>query len=195
MNSAAPTWCSAISNAASSFRPGIRRAMKVSSPTRVPARRCRRAGIHAVGIANNVHYGETNILSSIARLDEYGVLHAGAGKDLAAARAPAIVERDGMRFGFLAAQLGVLADRSRGAQGRSRDRRHSRPHRLSRAGVQDAGRRAAAQPARRARRRSSPGPMRTISDGSATTSRRCAPTSTFSWRPATGGSAGRSSNT
>ena len=61
----------------------------------------RSAGIHAVGIANNVHYGETNILSSIARLDEYGVLHAGAGKDLAAARAPAIVERDGMRFGFL----------------------------------------------------------------------------------------------
>jgi poly-gamma-glutamate capsule biosynthesis protein CapA/YwtB (metallophosphatase superfamily) len=61
----------------------------------------RRAGIHAVGIANNVHYGETNILSSIARLDEYGVLHAGAGKDLAAARAPVIVERNGMRFGFL----------------------------------------------------------------------------------------------
>ncbi len=61
----------------------------------------RAAGIHAVGIANNVHYGQSNILSSIARLDEYGVLHAGAGKDLAAARAPAIVERNGMRFGFL----------------------------------------------------------------------------------------------
>ena len=61
----------------------------------------RSAGIHAVGIANNVHYGEANILSSIARLDEYKVLHAGAGKDLAAARAPAIVERGGMRFGFL----------------------------------------------------------------------------------------------
>jgi poly-gamma-glutamate capsule biosynthesis protein CapA/YwtB (metallophosphatase superfamily) len=61
----------------------------------------RRAGIHAVGIANNVHYGEANILSSIARLDEYGVPHTGAGKDLAAARAPVIVERNGMRFGFL----------------------------------------------------------------------------------------------
>jgi poly-gamma-glutamate capsule biosynthesis protein CapA/YwtB (metallophosphatase superfamily) len=61
----------------------------------------RSAGIHAVGIANNVHYGEANILSSIARLDEYGVLHAGAGEDLAAARAPVIVERAGMRFGFL----------------------------------------------------------------------------------------------
>ena len=61
----------------------------------------RTAGIHAVGIANNVHYGEANILSSIARLDDYGVLHTGAGKDLAAARAPVIVERSGMRFGFL----------------------------------------------------------------------------------------------
>jgi poly-gamma-glutamate capsule biosynthesis protein CapA/YwtB (metallophosphatase superfamily) len=59
------------------------------------------AGIHAVGIANNVHYGTSNILSSVARLDEYGVAHTGAGKDLADARAPVIVERNGMRFGFL----------------------------------------------------------------------------------------------
>jgi poly-gamma-glutamate capsule biosynthesis protein CapA/YwtB (metallophosphatase superfamily) len=61
----------------------------------------RRAGIHAVGIGNNVHYGASNSLSAIACLDEYGVLHTGAGKDLAAARAPVIVERNGMRFGFL----------------------------------------------------------------------------------------------
>src|SRR5712692_1596645 len=61
----------------------------------------RLAGIHAVGIANNVHYGETNIRTSIARLDQLGILHAGAGADLAAARAPVILERDGVRFGFL----------------------------------------------------------------------------------------------
>jgi poly-gamma-glutamate capsule biosynthesis protein CapA/YwtB (metallophosphatase superfamily) len=60
-----------------------------------------RAGIHAVGIANNVHYGEAAIAASIARLDEIGVLHAGAGADLAAARAPAVLERKGVRFGFL----------------------------------------------------------------------------------------------
>jgi poly-gamma-glutamate capsule biosynthesis protein CapA/YwtB (metallophosphatase superfamily) len=59
------------------------------------------AGIAAVGIANNVHYGEANILSSIARLDELGIPHAGAGADLAAASAPVIVERGGVRFGFL----------------------------------------------------------------------------------------------
>jgi poly-gamma-glutamate capsule biosynthesis protein CapA/YwtB (metallophosphatase superfamily) len=59
------------------------------------------AGIHAVGIANNVHYGDTNIQASIARLDQLGIQHAGAGADLAAARAPVILERNGVRFGFL----------------------------------------------------------------------------------------------
>src|SRR5499426_2713151 len=61
----------------------------------------RLAGIHAVGIANNVHYGDANIKASIARLDRLGILHAGAGTDLAAARAPAVLERGGVRFGFL----------------------------------------------------------------------------------------------
>jgi len=58
-------------------------------------------GIQVVGIANNVHYGDAAILSSIARLDELGVLHTGAGANLAAARAPVVVERAGVRYGFL----------------------------------------------------------------------------------------------
>jgi poly-gamma-glutamate synthesis protein (capsule biosynthesis protein) len=61
----------------------------------------RLGGIQAVGIANNVHYGDANIMASIARLDEVGIPHTGAGKDLASARAPVILERNGMRFGFL----------------------------------------------------------------------------------------------
>jgi poly-gamma-glutamate capsule biosynthesis protein CapA/YwtB (metallophosphatase superfamily) len=61
----------------------------------------RRGGIQAVGVANNVHYGDANIAASIARLDELGIPHAGAGQDLAAARAPVILERGGLRFGFL----------------------------------------------------------------------------------------------
>jgi poly-gamma-glutamate capsule biosynthesis protein CapA/YwtB (metallophosphatase superfamily) len=61
----------------------------------------RLSGIQAVGIANNVHYGEGNILASIARLDQLGILHTGAGVDLAAARAPVVLERGGVRFGFL----------------------------------------------------------------------------------------------
>ena len=59
------------------------------------------AGIHAVGIANNVNYGAANIAASIARLDEIGVAHTGAGANLAAARAPAVVKRDQLRVGFL----------------------------------------------------------------------------------------------
>src|SRR5262249_6324264 len=61
----------------------------------------RLGGIHAVGIANNVHYGDANILGSIAQLDQLGILHTGAGADLAAARAPAVIARNGLRVGFL----------------------------------------------------------------------------------------------
>jgi poly-gamma-glutamate synthesis protein (capsule biosynthesis protein) len=59
------------------------------------------AGIHAVGIANNVNFGEVAIQSSIARLDELGVLHTGAGANREAARAPVVLERGGLRVGFL----------------------------------------------------------------------------------------------
>src|SRR5689334_5201962 len=59
----------------------------------------KRAGIQAVGIANNVHYGEA-ITASIARLDEAGIPHTGAGAHLAAARAPGVVERNRVRYGF-----------------------------------------------------------------------------------------------
>jgi poly-gamma-glutamate capsule biosynthesis protein CapA/YwtB (metallophosphatase superfamily) len=61
----------------------------------------RQAGIAAVGIANNVNYGEAAILASMARLDALGIPHTGAGVDLAAARAPVIVERAWQRVGFL----------------------------------------------------------------------------------------------
>jgi len=59
------------------------------------------AGIQAVGIANNVNYGEAAIKGSIARLDELGIPHTGAGANSAAACAPVILERGGVRVGFL----------------------------------------------------------------------------------------------
>src|SRR5215831_18075128 len=59
------------------------------------------AGIDAVGIANNVNYGEAAILGSVAQLDALGIPHTGAGRNLIAARAPAIVKRDGLTCGFL----------------------------------------------------------------------------------------------
>jgi poly-gamma-glutamate synthesis protein (capsule biosynthesis protein) len=58
-------------------------------------------GIQAVGIANNVNYGEAAIRSSTARLDELGIPHTGAGADAEAARAPVILEHSGLRVGFL----------------------------------------------------------------------------------------------
>lgn len=58
-------------------------------------------GIQAVGIGNNVNYGESAILSSIARLDALGIRHTGAGVNLTAARAPAVLERAGVRLGIV----------------------------------------------------------------------------------------------
>jgi poly-gamma-glutamate capsule biosynthesis protein CapA/YwtB (metallophosphatase superfamily) len=59
------------------------------------------AGVHAVGNANNVNYGAAAIRSSLKRLNELGILHTGAGVNIVEAREPVIVERDGVRFGFL----------------------------------------------------------------------------------------------
>ncbi len=59
------------------------------------------AGVDVVGIANNVNYGEEAILSSLGTLARYGIPYAGAGVNRAAARKPVIVEKAGVRYGFL----------------------------------------------------------------------------------------------
>src|SRR6266850_2836803 len=61
----------------------------------------RSAGIHAVGLANNVNYGEAAIMASIARLEQLEIAHCGAGANRALARATIILAHDGTRFGFL----------------------------------------------------------------------------------------------
>ena len=61
----------------------------------------RDAHISAVGIANNVNYGEAAITASIARLDELQIPHTGAGTNIAAARAPVVINRNGTTYGFL----------------------------------------------------------------------------------------------
>jgi poly-gamma-glutamate capsule biosynthesis protein CapA/YwtB (metallophosphatase superfamily) len=63
------------------------------------------AGFAAVGCANNVVHGAEAIASTLRVLDQRGIAHTGAGEDLAAARAPAIVERAGVRYGFLASTM------------------------------------------------------------------------------------------
>ena len=59
------------------------------------------AGYHAIGTANNVNYGPDAIPHSLRELDRLGIAHTGSGANRAAAHAPAIVERKGMRFGIL----------------------------------------------------------------------------------------------
>jgi poly-gamma-glutamate capsule biosynthesis protein CapA/YwtB (metallophosphatase superfamily) len=57
--------------------------------------------ITVVGVANNVASGRQNILKSLAVLDAHGIAHVGAGKNVDEAHVPAIVERKGVKIGFL----------------------------------------------------------------------------------------------
>ena len=59
--------------------------------------------VGAVTLANNhlMDYGEIGVADTIMTLDGARILHFGAGGNLAAARAPLIVERAGVQLGFL----------------------------------------------------------------------------------------------
>jgi poly-gamma-glutamate capsule biosynthesis protein CapA/YwtB (metallophosphatase superfamily) len=57
--------------------------------------------IKVVGVANNVAYGRANIMKSLGVLDANGIVHTGAGANIAEAHKPAIVERKGVKIGFL----------------------------------------------------------------------------------------------
>lgn len=59
------------------------------------------AGVQVVGNANNVNIGHEAVTSTLAELDALGIGHVGAGVDADSARAPLIVTRDGVRYGFL----------------------------------------------------------------------------------------------
>ena len=73
---------------------------------KIGAESLRFAGIHGVGLANNVNYGSEAILTSIGNLDAIGVAHSGAGANLASACAPAMIERSGIRVGILQRKIG-----------------------------------------------------------------------------------------
>jgi poly-gamma-glutamate synthesis protein (capsule biosynthesis protein) len=64
----------------------------------------KQSGIDIVSLANNhsPNYGEKGLLDTITYLDQQSVLHAGAGKDLSAALEPAVIERNGVKFAFVA---------------------------------------------------------------------------------------------
>jgi poly-gamma-glutamate synthesis protein (capsule biosynthesis protein) len=57
--------------------------------------------VSVVGAANNVSFGREKIMQSLGVLDAHGIAHTGAGANIDAAHAPAIVQRKGIRIGFL----------------------------------------------------------------------------------------------
>jgi poly-gamma-glutamate synthesis protein (capsule biosynthesis protein) len=61
------------------------------------------AGFDVLTLANNhaMDYGVVGLQDSLQTLSQYGIQTVGAGNDAAAARAPVILERNGMRVAFL----------------------------------------------------------------------------------------------
>ena len=62
------------------------------------------AGFHTVTLANNhaMDFGDEGMLQTLANLDRVGITPFGGGRDIANARKPAIIERDGVKVAFLA---------------------------------------------------------------------------------------------
>ncbi len=64
----------------------------------------RRLGVDVVSLANNHSgdFGDTALVETVRRARAAGLLTLGAGRNAAEAAAPVVVERHGVRFGFLA---------------------------------------------------------------------------------------------
>ncbi|WP_288542957.1 CapA family protein [uncultured Clostridium sp.] len=73
------------------------------SPSRVPI--LQEIGPDIVTVANNhaLDYGTDALLDTCDTLDNAGILHVGAGKNLEEAKQPQIIEKNGKRIGFLGA--------------------------------------------------------------------------------------------
>lgn len=69
-----------------------------------------RAGFDVMSVANNhtMHGGYRAFQRTIALLREQGIAPVGGGADIATARAPVIIERDGQKIGFLACASSFL---------------------------------------------------------------------------------------
>src|SRR4029453_1399450 len=73
-----------------------------ASPRVIPGLRA--TGFDLLSLANNHvgDYGDRALRQTLDRFGSGGIKTVGAGRDLAAARRPVIIERDGVRVGFLA---------------------------------------------------------------------------------------------
>jgi poly-gamma-glutamate synthesis protein (capsule biosynthesis protein) len=83
------------------------------------AKAIRAAGFHALSMANNhcMDWGHDGLVDTLRHVEEAGMAITGAGANIADARVPAIVERDGVKIAFVAASsilpLGYWADEQR----------------------------------------------------------------------------------
>jgi poly-gamma-glutamate capsule biosynthesis protein CapA/YwtB (metallophosphatase superfamily) len=79
----------------------------------------RLAGFDAIGLANNHagDYGEQALVDTVGLLRAGGLATFGAGRDLAEAREPVVVERHGVRFGFTG--FNAIGETPEAAPGRS----------------------------------------------------------------------------
>lgn len=79
----------------------------------------RRAGIDVVSLGNNhiANAGPTGVRDTTRRLDRLGIVHAGAGQNLGAARRPAWLSAGGLRIAVLAAD--DVARRARATRSRA----------------------------------------------------------------------------
>lgn len=73
-------------------------------------RQMARAGFDVMSVANNhtMHGGYRAFLRTISLLNENGIASVGGGENIAAAREPAIIERNGCKVAFLACTSGFL---------------------------------------------------------------------------------------
>ena len=85
------------------YEPGTERSVEDEGfyATLKSAEALKLGGVHAVGNANNVNYGAPAIRSSLKALDAVGIPHTGAGNNREEARRPVILERGGIRYGFM----------------------------------------------------------------------------------------------
>lgn len=59
------------------------------------------AKIDAVGVANNVTYPWQALMKSLKMLDSAGIKYAGGGENLAQAHRPVIIDKEGLKVGFM----------------------------------------------------------------------------------------------
>lgn len=61
------------------------------------------ANINIVNIANNhiLDFSKQGLTETIATLDKAGIFHIGAGKNIASAQAPVIIQKEGLNLGFI----------------------------------------------------------------------------------------------